>query len=173
MNASMIDGHTDDGYYDSITIDGVNIGCREEAINNHVCENCLHLHHTNNGICICDKTCYDAAVVVRGVPTSQYFWCKGNLREERAEQTGGRYMKKEIVCIKFKEETRDDQAAEFYKSVYDKLKDEYHVIGVFERYADVGVLTDGAKILYVDGNQYSAKDVIDAVTKIKKNGTND
>jgi hypothetical protein len=81
MNASMIDGHTDDGYYNSITIGGVNIGCRAEAINNHVCENCLHLHHTRNGICTCDKTCYDAAVVVRGIPTSQYFWCKGNLHD--------------------------------------------------------------------------------------------
>lgn len=80
---------------------------------------------------------------------------------------------KEIVCIKFKGETTHCQAEEFYKSVYDKLKDEYHVIGVFERYADVEVLTDGAKILYVDGNQYSARDVIDAVTKLEKNDADD
>ena len=74
-------------------------------------------------------------------------------------------MKKDIVCVKFKNGVYPDEAESFFNNINNKLKDDYYVIGVYEDFVNVESISKDAKILYVDGKQYSTEELLEVIDK--------
>lgn len=74
-------------------------------------------------------------------------------------------MKKDIVCVKFKEDVSIEEAEGFYKSIHNKIKEDYHVIGVFDRFVEVDSISKDTKILHIDGKQYSTEELLEVIDK--------
>ena len=74
-------------------------------------------------------------------------------------------MKKDIVCVKFKKECDYETANRVMTSVREHLQGDYYTIGVFEPTADVIAVTPDTKILYIDGEAYSAEELADIIDK--------
>lgn len=72
-------------------------------------------------------------------------------------------MKKDIICVRFKQDTTVEEASKFYKNIYEVLKKDYYVVGVFEQFIDVESITSDTKIIHINGRHYSAKELIDIV----------
>ena len=75
---------------------------------------------------------------------------------------------KEIVCVKFKEDVTFEEADDFFKNIHNKLKEDYHVVGIFENLVSVEAISKDAKILYIDGKQYSTEELLDVIDKAWK-----
>ena len=75
---------------------------------------------------------------------------------------------KEIVCVKFKDDVTFEEAENFFKNISNKLKEDYHVVGVFENLVNVEAISKDAKILYIDGKQYSTEELLEAIDKAWK-----
>lgn len=75
---------------------------------------------------------------------------------------------KEIVCVKFKDDVTFEEAEDFFKNISNKLKEDYYVVGVFENLVNVEAISKDAKILYIDGKQYSTEELLEAIDKAWK-----
>lgn len=77
-------------------------------------------------------------------------------------------MKKDIVCVKFKEGVYPEEAGEFFKDINNKLKEDYYVVGVYEDFVNIEPISKDTKILYIDGKQYSTEELLDVIDKAWK-----
>ena len=75
---------------------------------------------------------------------------------------------KEIVCVKFKEDVTFEEANDFFMGIHNELKEDYHVVGVFENLVNVEVISKDVKILYIDGKQYSTEELLETIDKARK-----
>ena len=77
-------------------------------------------------------------------------------------------MKKDVICVKFKEDVTVAEADEFYKNIHSNLKEDYYVVGVFENFVNIESISKDAKILYIDGKQYSTEDLLDVIGRASR-----
>ena len=77
-------------------------------------------------------------------------------------------MKKEIICVKFREDIPFKEADDFFKDVNNRLKKDYYVVGVFGNTLNIESISKDAKILYIDGKQYSTEELLEVIDKASK-----
>lgn len=77
-------------------------------------------------------------------------------------------MKKEIICVKFREDIPFKEADDFFKDVNNRLEKDYYVVAVFGNTVNIESISKDAKILYIDGKQYSTEELLDVIDKASR-----
>lgn len=77
-------------------------------------------------------------------------------------------MKKEIICVKFRKDIPFKEADDFFKDINNRLKKDYYVVGVFGNTVNIDSISKDAKILYIDGKQYSTEELLDIIDKASR-----
>jgi PDZ domain-containing secreted protein len=70
--------------------------------------------------------------------------------------------------VKFREDVPFKEADDFFKDINNKLKKDYYVVGVFGNMVNIESISKDAKILYIDGKQYSTDDLLDVIDKASR-----
>lgn len=74
-------------------------------------------------------------------------------------------MKKEIICVKFKEGITSENADKILQNIYNYLKEDYFVVGVYENFINIEPISKNAKVLCIDGKQYSTQELLEVIEK--------
>ena len=77
-------------------------------------------------------------------------------------------MKKEIICVKFEEGVSLELAGDFFKDIHNKLKEDYYVVGVFGNVVNIESISKDAKILHIEGKQYSTEELLEVIDKASR-----